>query len=47
MMISFIKGKSGLLTKKNTKACLKFAKKYLDYPQDFWANILWTDATNV
>ncbi len=32
-----------LLTKKNTKACLTFAKKYLDYPQDFWANILWTE----
>ncbi len=36
-----------LLTKKNTKACLMFAKKYLDYPQDFWANILWTDETKV
>ncbi len=36
-----------LLTKKNTKACLTFAKKYLDYPQEFWANILWTDATKV
>ncbi len=36
-----------LLTKKNTKAHLTFAKKYLDYPQEFWANILWTDATNV
>ncbi len=34
-----------LLTKKNTKARLTFAKKYLDYPQDFWANILWTDET--
>ncbi len=34
-----------LLTKKNTKACLTYAKNYLDYPQDFWANILWTDAT--
>ncbi len=22
-------------------------KKYLDYPQDFWANILWTDETKV
>ncbi len=33
------------LTKKNTKACLTFTKKYLDYPQDFWANILWTDET--
>ncbi len=36
-----------LLTKKNTKARLTFAKKYLNYPQDFWANILWTDATKV
>ncbi len=36
-----------MLTKKNTKACLTFAKKYLDYPQDFWANILWTDETKV
>ncbi len=36
-----------LLTKKNTKAHLTFAMKYLDYPQDFWANILWTDETNV
>ncbi len=36
-----------LLTKKNTKAHLTFAKKYLDYPQDFWANILWIDETKV
>ncbi len=36
-----------LQTKKNTKACLTFAKTYLDYPQDFWANILWTDETKV
>ncbi len=36
-----------LLTKKNTKARLIFAKKYLDYPPNFWANILWTDATKV
>ncbi len=34
-----------LLTKNNTTAHLIFAKKYLDYPQDFWANILWTDET--
>ena len=36
-----------LLTKKNTKACLTFAKKHLDDPQDFWENILWTDETKV
>ncbi len=36
-----------LLTKNNTKARLTFAKKYLDYPQDFWTNILWTDETKV
>ncbi len=36
-----------LLTKKNTKARLTFAKKYLDYPQDFWVNTLWTDETKV
>ncbi len=26
---------------------ITFAKKYIDYPQDFWANILWTDETKV
>ncbi len=36
-----------LLNKKNTKARLTFTKKSLDYPQDFWANILWTDETKV
>ncbi len=37
-----------LPTKKNTKACLTFAKKYLDYSyKDFWVNILWTDETKV
>ena len=30
-----------LLTKKNTKARLTFAKKHLDHPQDFWDKILW------
>ncbi len=40
-----------LLTKKNTKGSShisqKISKKYLDYPQDFWANNLWTEVTNV
>ncbi len=29
------------LTKQNTKSSLTFARTYLYYPQDFWANILW------
>ncbi len=35
-----------LLTKKSTKVS-HLPKKYLDYLQDFWANILWTDETKV
>ncbi len=40
-------GKRHCWQKKNTKARLTFAKKYLDYPQNIWANILWTDETKV
>ncbi len=36
-----------LLTKQNTKSSLTFARTYLYYPQDFWANILWYDETKV
>uniref|UniRef100_A0A9J8CLU9 Transposase n=1 Tax=Cyprinus carpio carpio TaxID=630221 RepID=A0A9J8CLU9_CYPCA len=36
-----------LLSKKNVKACLSFARKHLDDPQDFWENTLWTDETKV
>uniref|UniRef100_A0A3B3DJG5 Transposase n=1 Tax=Oryzias melastigma TaxID=30732 RepID=A0A3B3DJG5_ORYME len=36
-----------LLSKKNIKARLNFAKKHLDDCQDFWENILWTDETKV
>ncbi len=36
-----------LLSKKNIKAHLSFARKHLDYPQDFWENTLWTDETKV
>ncbi|KAK3553354.1 hypothetical protein QTP70_002432 [Hemibagrus guttatus] len=32
-----------LLSKKNIKACLSFARKHPDDPQDFWGNTLWTD----
>ncbi len=36
-----------LRSKKNIKAHLSFARKHLDYPQDFWENTLWTDETKV
>ena len=36
-----------LLTKNNIKACLTFAIKHLDDPQDFWKNILYADETKV
>ncbi|KAK3509719.1 hypothetical protein QTP70_008457 [Hemibagrus guttatus] len=36
-----------LLSKKNIKARLSFARKHLDDPQDFWENTLWTDKTNI
>ncbi|KAK3549753.1 hypothetical protein QTP86_007766 [Hemibagrus guttatus] len=34
-----------LLSKKNIKARLSFARNHLDDPQDFWENTLWTDET--
>ncbi|KAK3556315.1 hypothetical protein QTP70_007114 [Hemibagrus guttatus] len=34
-----------LLSKKNIKARLSFARKHLDDTQDFWVNTLWTDET--
>ncbi len=45
-------GKNGprqkpLLSKKNRKARLSFARKHLNDPQDFWGNSLWTDETKV
>ncbi|KAK3535010.1 hypothetical protein QTP70_001966 [Hemibagrus guttatus] len=36
-----------LLSKKNIKARLSFARKHLDDPQDFWENTLWTDETKI
>uniref|UniRef100_A0A9J7YNC4 Transposase Tc1-like domain-containing protein n=1 Tax=Cyprinus carpio carpio TaxID=630221 RepID=A0A9J7YNC4_CYPCA len=36
-----------LLSKKNIKAHLSFARKHLDDPQDFWENTMWTDETKV
>ncbi|KAK3554864.1 hypothetical protein QTP86_000902 [Hemibagrus guttatus] len=36
-----------LLSKKNIKACLSFARKQLDDPQDFWENTLWTDEIKI
>ncbi|KAK3561686.1 hypothetical protein QTP86_012553 [Hemibagrus guttatus] len=36
-----------LLSKKNIKARLSFARKHLDDPQDFRENTLWTDETKI
>ncbi|KAK3542764.1 hypothetical protein QTP70_002764 [Hemibagrus guttatus] len=36
-----------LLSKKNIKARVSFARKHLDDPQDFWGNTLWTDETKI
>lgn len=36
-----------LLSKKNIKARLTFAKKHLDDPEDCWRNILWTDESKI
>ncbi|KAK3574095.1 hypothetical protein QTP86_002852 [Hemibagrus guttatus] len=36
-----------LLSKKNIKARLSFARKHLDDPQDFWENTLWTNETKI
>ena len=36
-----------LLSKKNIATCLKFAKDYLDDPEGYWKNVLWTDESKV
>ena len=36
-----------LLSKKNIRARLKFARAHLDKDQDFWNNVLWTDESNL
>uniref|UniRef100_A0A8C2C0Y7 Tc1-like transposase DDE domain-containing protein n=1 Tax=Cyprinus carpio TaxID=7962 RepID=A0A8C2C0Y7_CYPCA len=36
-----------LLSNKNIKARISFGRKYLDDPQNFWENTLWTDETKV
>ncbi|CAJ0932845.1 unnamed protein product [Ranitomeya imitator] len=36
-----------LISIKNKKARLDFAKKYLKKPAQFWKNILWTDETKI
>uniref|UniRef100_A0A9J8BRU0 Transposase Tc1-like domain-containing protein n=1 Tax=Cyprinus carpio carpio TaxID=630221 RepID=A0A9J8BRU0_CYPCA len=35
-----------LLSKKNIKARLKFARENVDKDQDFWNNVLWTASSN-
>ncbi|KAI4884115.1 hypothetical protein NFI96_032765 [Prochilodus magdalenae] len=42
-----VPGRNPLLSKKNIKGRLNFARKHLDDPQDFWENTLWTDETKV
>ena len=36
-----------LISKKNRKARLDFAKKYRDEPHKFWDKVLWTDETKI
>uniref|UniRef100_A0A9J8B3Q1 Transposase n=1 Tax=Cyprinus carpio carpio TaxID=630221 RepID=A0A9J8B3Q1_CYPCA len=36
-----------LLSKKNIKARLKFARENVDKDQDFWNNVLWTDESKI
>ncbi len=36
-----------LVSLKNRKARLEFAKQHLKKPSQFWNNILWTDETNI
>ena len=36
-----------LISKKNRKARLEFAKKYRDEPQKFWDKVFWTDETKI
>ncbi len=40
-------GKSHCWPKRTQRLVSHLPKKYLDYPQDIWANILWTDETKV
>uniref|UniRef100_A0A8B9JYE2 Transposase Tc1-like domain-containing protein n=1 Tax=Astyanax mexicanus TaxID=7994 RepID=A0A8B9JYE2_ASTMX len=39
--------KKPLLKKRHKKERLIFAKEYLDKPQSFWENVLWTDETKI
>lgn len=39
--------KTPLLKKRHKKGRLIFAKEYLDKPQSFWENVLWTDETKI
>ena len=39
--------KTPLLRKRHKKERLIFAKQYLDKPQCFWENVLWTDETKI
>ncbi|KAK3552029.1 hypothetical protein QTP70_031581 [Hemibagrus guttatus] len=47
MVCMAIPRRKPLLSKKNIKARLSFARKHLDDPQDFWENTLWSDETKI
>jgi transposase len=46
-LISFVKPKKPLLSKKNVKARLLFAKTHLDWTLDDWRRVIWSDETKI
>ena len=36
-----------LLKKAHVQACLKFAKEYLDDPEEAWEKVMWSDETKI
>lgn len=46
-MRAFEKKKKPLLTKKNIKAREKFAKQYINWAEDDWMRVIWSDETKI